>query len=429
MEVNPTPDKNNRARKRSRNPEKWKKNVLKKQRYAAKYLPQRICNHDTPSFQCCKLTMSDLLRIHNNFYSHSSKKEQDAIILKFCTITASNKNSKNQHKYKGKKQTIIKYAVIAHKRRIPVCQKFFLHIFGITKHRVAFVMQKFYHSGEVGTEHRGGDRKSVKYVERKQSVHNFIEKLKCVESHYCRKSKTAERKYLPSELNISKLYRMYVESEFVLPEVKQSYFRRIFNNTYNIGFGTPKTDVCSTCLELIEKIKIEADPVKKNTLMVEKRVHSLRAKAFFEKLREAQDDIKIISFDCQKNLPLPKLPDQSTYYSRQLYYYNLTMVEGTSKDPLTPRNVFAYYCTENEYNKDSNLISSALYHRLNVTDKSGISHIRLVADGCGGQNKNCIVLGTCCKWLLENNTIKSIELVFPVTGHSFMPADRQVWSN
>ncbi|CAG4975815.1 unnamed protein product [Colias eurytheme] len=206
---------------------------------------------------------------------------------------------------------------------------------------------------------------------------------------------------------------MYVESEYVLPEVKKSYFRRIFNTTYNIGFGTPKTDVCSTCLELIEKIKIEADPVKKNTLMVEKRIHSLRAKAFFEKLREAQDDIKIISSDCQKNLPLPKLPDQSTYYSRQLYYYNLTMVEGTSKDPLTPRNVFAYYCTENEYNKDSNLISSALYHRLNVTDKSGISHIRLVADGCGGQNKNCIVLGTCCKWLLENNTIKSIELVFP----------------
>lgn len=82
-------------------------------------------------------------------------------------------------------------------------------------------MQKFYHSGEAGTEHRGGDRKSVKYVERKQSVHNFIEKLKCVESHYCHKSKTAERKYLPSELNISKLYRMYVESEFVLPEVKQ----------------------------------------------------------------------------------------------------------------------------------------------------------------------------------------------------------------
>ena len=30
----------------------------------------------------------------------------------------------------------------------------------------------------------------------------------------------------------------------------------------------------------------------------------------------------------------------------------------------------------------------------------------------------------CSKWLLEHPSIKSIELVFPVTGHSYLPADR-----
>lgn len=34
-------------------------------------------------------------------------------------------------------------------------------------------------------------------------------------------------------------------------------------------------------------------------------------------------------------------------------------------------------------------------------------------------------MGACSKWLLENPSIHTIELVFPVTGHSFMPADRQ----
>ncbi|CAB3252753.1 unnamed protein product [Arctia plantaginis] len=101
------------------------------------------------------------------------------------------------------------------------------------------------------------------------------------------------------------------------------------------------------------------------------------------------------------------------------------MVEGTSKNPLTKNNVFAYVCTENEYNKVSNLIASAVYHRLTATEKTDITHIRLIADGCGGQNKNCIVLGTCSKWLLENPCIHSIELIFPVTGHYFMPADQQ----
>ncbi|CAG9793983.1 unnamed protein product [Diatraea saccharalis] len=86
--------------------------------------------------------------------------------------------------------------------------------------------------------------------------------------------------------------------------------------------------------------------------------------------------------------------------------------------------IFGAIITENEYHKDSNLIASAVYHRLTVTDKADVKHIRLIADGCGGQNKNCIVLGACCKWLLENSSIHTIELVFPVTGHSFMPADR-----
>ncbi|CAG9792679.1 unnamed protein product [Diatraea saccharalis] len=188
---------------------------------------------------------------------------------------------------------------------------------------------------------------------------------------------------------------------------------------------SPKTDVCSVCLQLTEKIKAEQDNGKKNELITEKRIHSLRAKAFFEKLREQCEGLITISFDFQKNLPLPKLPDQITYYSRQLYFFNLTMVVGSSNDSLGKDRVFAYCCTENQFNKDSNLVASAVYHRLTHIDKTGIRNIRLVADGCGGQNKNCIVLGACSKWLLENQNISSIELVFPVTGHSYMPADRQ----
>lgn len=55
------------------------------------------------------------------------------------------------------------------------------------------------------------------------------------------------------------------------------------------------------------------------------------------------------SFDCPKNQPLPKLPDQSTYYSRQFYIYNLTIVQGTSKDKLTKENVFSYVWGEEQY--------------------------------------------------------------------------------
>lgn len=142
------------------------------------------------------------------------------------------------------------------------------------------------------------------YETQKLSVHNFIQKLQCVESHYCRKTKTAERKYLPSNLNINKLFKIYKDSEYYNSAVKQSYFRHI--------------DVCSKRLELTEKIASEQDPDKKAFLVTEKNVHSLRARAFYEKLKDNSDALKILSFDCQKNLPLPKLPDQMAYYSRQL---------------------------------------------------------------------------------------------------------------
>lgn len=116
--------------------------------------------------------------------------------------------------------------------------------------------------------------------------------------------------------------------------VKQSYFRHIFNREFNLGFGTPTTDVCSTCIELNERIKKEADQVKKNELMTALRVHKLRAKAFFKMLQEQKDDMITFSFDCQKNSPLPRIPDQSAYYSRQFYLYNFTIVQGSSKDKL-----------------------------------------------------------------------------------------------
>ncbi|CAH2100948.1 unnamed protein product [Euphydryas editha] len=123
------------------------------------------------------------------------------------------------------------------------------------------------------------------------------------------------------------------------------------------------------------------------------------------------------SFGCQKNSPLPRIPDQSAYYSRQFYLCNFTIVQGTSKDKLNKDTTFAYIWTENQFGKTANQISSAVYDRLNKTNLAGIAIIRLFSDGCGGQNKNSIMLS---KWLL----VKSIEIIFPVTGHSFMSPDR-----
>lgn len=159
--------------------------------------------------------------------------------------------------------------------------------------------------------------------------------------------------------------------------------------------------------------------------MTQKRIHRLQYKAFFRKLQDKDNKTLILSFDCQKNLALPKIPDQSTYYSRQFYFQNCTVVKGHSKSPLNPTTVTSYCWTENQYAKDSNLISSCVFHCLQSIDLSSYNKVRLVSDGCGGQNKNSILVATVHSWFgrFAPSNIKEIELTFPVTGHCFLPAD------
>lgn len=48
-----------------------------------------------------------------------------------------------------------------------------------------------------------------------------------------------------------------------------------------------------------------------------------------------------------------------------------------------------------------------------------------MADGCAGQNKNTTVVAMCTMWLTEApEHIQKMEVIFPVVGHSFLPADR-----
>lgn len=169
----------------------------------------------------------------------------------------------------------------------------------------------------------------------------------------------------------------------------------------------------------------------KNSLQNQLTRHKKTAKAFFTLLKEQDPGLYIISFDMQKHLPLPKVPDEICYYSRQLYCYNLTVVSGVSsgKSALNKNKVSIYTWTENEMSKSSNEIASAVFHeldnKLNEGEFETVNTVRLVADGCGGQNKNSIVLTVCLFWFNRTHTnITRMEIVYPITGHSFMPSDR-----
>ncbi|KAK9712614.1 hypothetical protein QE152_g24803 [Popillia japonica] len=71
-------------------------------------------------------------------------------------------------------------------------------------------------------------------------------------------------------MNLKKLYAMYCSK--VNENVKLSYFREFVNRNYNIGFGTPKTDVCSMCLRTEEFVEV-LYPNIGNTVNIVSSVH------------------------------------------------------------------------------------------------------------------------------------------------------------
>lgn len=78
--------------------------------------------------------------------------------------------------------------------------------------------------------------------EEKQGVLKDFNSFPLIDSHYCR-AKT-NKKYLEAGLNIDRMYALYKEQckRNDLNYVKLSYYRYIFNTSFNINFLVPKTD-------------------------------------------------------------------------------------------------------------------------------------------------------------------------------------------
>jgi len=94
-------------------------------------------------------------------------------------------------------------------------------------------------------ERRGFNNKGCVPVDDKQFAIHHISSYPTVASHYCRAD--TQKKYLSSELNVMKMYSMYLEAcltESSIKPVSVHYYRHIFNTEFNLEFFAPKKDLC-----------------------------------------------------------------------------------------------------------------------------------------------------------------------------------------
>jgi hypothetical protein len=175
--------------------------------------------------------------------------------------------------------------------------------------------------------------------------------------------------------------------------------------------------------------KIRSNDFEKHKNLREWKQHKARAKKFYSLLTASKQrrDTLTVTFDVQKNLPLPKTNVGIEYYSRQLWLYNFGIVIHTKKLPR--KNVFFYSWMEHESGKGSNEICSALSNFLKRIRRRvircGYKRLALFSDSCPGQNKNLSMIAFLLTYVNSKlNVFRDITFTFPIRGHSFLPPDR-----
>ncbi len=117
----------------------------------------------------------------------------------------------------------------------------------------------FADTGLVPKDTRGGSHQSNEQKAVSVSIRNFMSSLHPVPSHYGRKK--SARLYLSLLLSIRKLWKAW-RQEYSKENANQrpftyKRFRKIFTTQFNISFGLPRTDLCSTCCKLENEKKVK----------------------------------------------------------------------------------------------------------------------------------------------------------------------------
>lgn len=432
----------NRGTKR-RKPKERLREIKKKARYSDPFVEphgrfpdwQQVCKHTINNddlttsgvFRCALLTNNDVKLFRKNLFANKTKTEQDKFLLLNIVSNPAARSRVEQFNLKRKREVAPEYFIkLTDGKRVRVCRQTFEEVVRpIGPTRITGVVNRHFKTGSLPTETRGGDRVLEKNLPKKQSVRKFISGLKARESHYGRNKSV--RLYLPAELkSVRNLHCMYNATVEDALKVSHSMFYEIFTKEFNVGFNNPRVDVCTTCEYINSKIKAETDEEASKKHKVELKIHKTRAKAYYDIIRKKKDqpDTHVVAFDLQAVQVLPKAPIQEAYYSRQLGLYNLGLC-----DVSNGKN-YSFTWTENQSERGSNEIASAVHHYLDnvlpqIEDYEQIKHLILTSDGCGGQNKNNIVLGMLQNWFFSTSSnIETITLLFPVRGHSFLPCDR-----
>ncbi|XP_041355618.1 uncharacterized protein LOC121373208 [Gigantopelta aegis] len=208
--------------------------------------------------------------------------KQDAALLTHMTVTqCKRRRPRVDDEEKQRSRGIsVKYSILKEdKSEVPVCQPTFLSIFGIKKDRVQNIAKYWLQTGQARPENRGGARNREKHNLKKERIRTHISTFTCRASHYARREAPG-RKYLPSDLSVAKMHKMFIDQNH--EQVSYTLYWSVFVYDFNLAFGHPAKDICSTCVKFRMQIKNpELSEEEKREQITLFMFHRRRAHSFY----------------------------------------------------------------------------------------------------------------------------------------------------
>lgn len=417
------------------------RDVLKKVRVQS-HEPGADCKCRMKCFERISLEARDA--ILNKFNLMENTNEQNSYLCGLISIVPVQRRrprlNPNDAKYKDVTcKYKVRHVVDGVVSEFDVCRKGFSAIHGISKKKVEYLINSLKWTGSSPKDQRGKhlNRKHAIPEETKEMIKAHINSFKGRGAHYCLKD--SKKKYLPEDLNISKMHKLFKELHPNIPVSYDSY-RSVFNTDFNISFGYPRTDTCSFCDEMNiklesmmndlksvksqeERVEIEESIKKKET---ELKLHKLKAQKFYDLKRKARKaasktkTFEAICIDYGKNLSVPNVSTNDVYYRRQLSVFCFII------HILSNNTCYFFVYPESDGKKGSDNVCQMLFEFLKNHLDNNVENLQIYADSCGGQNKNITMIRFLHYMTHVQKRFKTVQITFPIRGHSYMETDKDM---
>lgn len=321
---------------------------------------------------------------------------------------------------KSRRMKTLQYFLKIPSGRYQVCKTTFLNTLGLKEKMVMHWVNK----GQIfGLIDNPESRNHVRSVRKQTSPHClrinnqkehaklFLDDLPKLESHYCRK-KTGKL-YLQydfkSKNEVYSLYKERCSSDDVKTPLSKSIFIKLFDEE-NLAFFKPRKDQCDTCYSYktgqVTQDVYDNHVATKNLAQEEKQR---------DKKSAEDNEIYCFTMDVQAVKLCPVLQASALYYKSRLQVHNFTIYNIATHDSTN------YLWNETEADLCSSVFITIIIKHLEKLLTASPKPVVLFSDGCGYQNRNCILSNALSR--LSSQFKITIEQKYLEKGHTQMECD------